>query len=140
MRLAPDACWARLRAAGHGTLGTVHRERGVDAVPVVFVVDDGEIVVPIDTVKPKTGRRLQRLVNVEGDDRIVLLVDRYDDDWSQLWWVRLHGRARESEPSEVQRAALARAFPAYRRPGAVAGVLVLTVEAVTGWSAEPTPS
>ena len=47
------ACWARLGDAGHGVLGTVHAARGVDAVPVVFVVDGDVVVIPIDTVKAK---------------------------------------------------------------------------------------
>ena len=42
---------------------------GVDLVPVVFVVDGQRLVVPIDRVKPKSGRRLQRLVNLDADAR-----------------------------------------------------------------------
>ena len=37
--------------AERGTLGTVHAERGVDAVPVCFAVEGGTVAVPIDTVK-----------------------------------------------------------------------------------------
>ena len=39
MRLDDGACWQRLGSSGHGTLGTLHPVRGVDLVPVVFVVD-----------------------------------------------------------------------------------------------------
>ena len=52
---------------------------------VVFVTADRQLVIPIDTVKAKSGERLQRLVNLDVDSRAVLLVDHYDDDWSQLW-------------------------------------------------------
>ncbi|MEO6317214.1 MAG: pyridoxamine 5'-phosphate oxidase family protein [Acidimicrobiales bacterium] len=135
MRLDVRACWAHIGTAGHGTLGTVHPDRGVDAVPVVFVVVDGQVVVPIDTVKPKAGRRLQRLANVEADARVVLLVDRYDEDWSRLWWVRVHAEAVEIDPSPGHLAALASAFPAYAEPSSVTGVLLLTPTEVTGWSA-----
>ena len=40
MRLAEDEARARLAAHDHGILCTVHAERGVDAVPVVYVVDE----------------------------------------------------------------------------------------------------
>jgi PPOX class probable F420-dependent enzyme len=144
MRLDPDACRQRIGPSGHGVLGTVHAERGVDAVPVVFVIDDERVVIPIDTVKPKaeprSGARLQRLVNLSADDRCVLLVDRYDDDWSQLWWVRVHGRAVESAPTAEALTALADAFPGYRSPGSVTSTIVMAIDALTGWSAETDPA
>jgi len=135
MRLDVRASWSRIGPAGHGALGTVHPDRGVDAVPVVFVVVDGQVVVPIDTVKAKAGRRLQRLANIDADPRVVLLVDRYDDDWSRLWWVRVHGEAVEVDASVRHLEALAAAFPAYRDSGTVTGALVLTPTETTGWSA-----
>jgi PPOX class probable F420-dependent enzyme len=135
MRMGPDACWARLGAAGNGVLGTVHAERGVDAVPVVFVVVDGSVVVPIDAVKPKSGGRLQRLANLEDDDRCVLLVDHYAEDWSELWWVRVHARATEVVPSEAALAALTQAFTAYRVDDAITSAIALAPTGITGWSA-----
>jgi len=138
VQLDPTACWARLGAAGHGVLGTVHARRGVDAVPVVYVVADGGLVVPIDAVKPKRGPRLQRLRNLDADPRVVLLADHYDDDWSQLWWVRLHGLATGAPPTAPQLERLAHAFPAYAADGAVPSVIVLVPEEVTGWAAGTT--
>ena len=47
MRLAEDEANARLAANDHGILCTLHAERGVDAVPVVYAVDDdGYVGVP----------------------------------------------------------------------------------------------
>lgn len=137
MRLDEATCWERLRHARHGVLSTVHPVRGVDAVPVVFVVRDGQLVLPIDTVKPKSGARLQRLRNIEGDARVTLLVDHYDDDWSQLWWVRAHGRAREATPTTAQVDMLAAAFTGYRAADAVRSVIVIDVDDLAGWSARP---
>ena len=139
VQLDEATCWERVRAAHHGTLGTVHAARGVDAVPVVFVVHDERLVIPIDTVKPKSGPMLQRLRNLLVDPRAVLLVDHYDDDWSRLWWVRVHGRAEQHVPTATQLEALGRAFPAYRSPDAVTSVIVLEPNEVTGWTASPAP-
>ncbi len=136
MRLDADACWARLGPHGHGVLGTVHLDRGVDAVPVVFVRDGDGLVIPIDTVKAKGRGRLQRLRNLVAVARWGLLADHYDDDWSQLWWVRVHGRGAEA-PAAPYADLLARAFPAYGATDAVTSVIVLTVDEVTGWSAGP---
>ena len=131
MRLNAEECWNRLGDAGHGVLATVHPERGVDAVPVVYAVAGTEIVLPIDTVKAKTTTRLQRLANLEVDPRCVLLVEHYDADWSKLWWVRVHGTASPTdEPApELER------FEQYRAAGAVVGALRLQPSGVTGWRA-----
>ena len=78
--------------------------------------------------------------NLASDDRAVLLVDHYDDDWSQLWWVRVHGQAREADSDGEQLAALAQAFPAYARPGVVTTAIVLAPSEITGWAAGTDPS
>ena len=137
MRLAEDEARARLAAHDHGILCTVHAERGVDAVPVVYAVDDGYVGVPVDRVKPKASSRLQRERNLEADPRGTLLVEHWDrDDWSQLWWVRAELRFRgDGTGREAPLAArLAERFPQYRdRP--FDRVLVLQVVGITGWSA-----
>jgi len=135
VRLDHDACWQHLRGATHGVLGTVHALRGVDLVPVVLLVDAPRIVIPIDAVKPKSGSRLQRARNLDGDARCTVLVHRYDEDWSRLWWVRAHAHGAEAEPDADLLARLGEAFAPYRAPGSVTSVLLLTVDSVSGWTA-----
>jgi len=107
----------------------------VDAVPVVFALDGRRIVVPVDTVKPKRTVELARVANVRRDPRCVLLADRYSDDWTQLWWVRVHAEARVAENPGPWLAALAGRYPQYATSGAVASVLLLTPTALRGWIA-----
>jgi PPOX class probable F420-dependent enzyme len=141
MRLGSDEALARLAAHDHGVLSTVHAERGVDAVPVVYAMDDdGNVGVPVDLVKPKASLRLQRERNLEADPRATLLVDHWDrDDWSRLWWVRAELRRQDDDTAERAESladVLAQRFPQYRdRP--FARVLVLRVVAISGWSAFP---
>jgi PPOX class probable F420-dependent enzyme len=136
MRLNEEECWERLATAEHGVLATVHPDRGVDAVPVVFAVAPGpRLLLPVDTVKAKSTTRLQRLANLAEDPRCVLLVDDYRSDWSQLWWVRVHGTA-AAAPDESA-APLVAKYPAYAEPGAIEAVIALTPSAITGWVAEP---
>ena len=138
MRLSDSEARARLAAHDHGVLCTVHAERGVDAVPVVYVVDEeGYVGVPVDRVKPKSSPRLQRERNLEADPRAALLVEHWDrGDWSRLWWVRAELRwlndAADARTADLA-ARLARAFPQYRDQP-FTRVLVLRVVGVTGWA------
>ena len=139
MKLATGEAMARLVARDHGILCTVHATRGVDAVPCVFAVDDeGGVGIPVDRVKPKSSRRLQRERNLEFDPRATLLVEHWDrDDWSRLWWVRasLQWEAEPSPEREEGFAALLESrYPQYRdRP--FDRILVLRIVDVTGWAA-----
>jgi len=139
MRLTEGEARARLAAQDHGILCTVHAERGVDAVPVAYAVDeDGYVAVPIDRVKPKASSRLQRERNLEADPRATLLVEHWDrDDWSQLWWVRAELRWQDAAavdrvPGLVTR--LAGRYPQYRDQP-FDRVLVLRIVGVSGWAA-----
>jgi PPOX class probable F420-dependent enzyme len=139
MRLAPGEARARLVEHDHGILCTVHAGRGVDAVPVVFVMDEDDFVgVPVDLVKPKSSLRLQRERNLEADPRATLLVEHWDrEDWSRLWWVRAELRWEAAPPPGCEAALaelLASRYPPYRdRP--FVRVLVLRIVGVTGWAA-----
>jgi PPOX class probable F420-dependent enzyme len=87
--MGTDEAYRRLVAADHGVLATLHHRRAVDLVPVCFVVHERQLIVPIDTVKPKSTTALQRRRNLEADPRATLLVEAWDPvDWSKLWWVR----------------------------------------------------
>jgi PPOX class probable F420-dependent enzyme len=139
MRLTDGEARARLAAHDHGVLCTVHPERGVDAVPVVYVVgEDGVVGVPVDRVKPKSSSRLQRERNLEADPRATLLVEHWDrDDWSRLWWVRAELRWQGDAPAERVAglaAALAQAYPQYRDQP-FTRVLALRLVGVSGWAA-----
>ncbi|CAN5467429.1 TIGR03668 family PPOX class F420-dependent oxidoreductase [soil metagenome] len=138
MKLAEDEAQTRLATHDHGILCTVHAERGVDAVPVVYAVDDdGFVGVPVDRVKPKASLRLQRVRNLEADPRATLLVEHWDrDDWSRLWWVRAELRwQRDAAGREATLAArLAEGYPHYRDQP-FARVLVLHIVGITGWAA-----
>lgn len=137
MRLDEDDCWERLRQTPRAVLATVHAERGVDAVPVVFALVGGDVVCPVDAVKDKRGRTLQRVTNVRRDPRCVLLADHYEDDWTRLWWVRVHATATVVEGTDLAAIlpALARRYPPYAQPGSVTAALRLRPRRVVGWQA-----
>lgn len=92
-----------------GRLATAEASGAPHIVPVCYALSDGARVhIAIDE-KPKRGdpRRLKRLRNIASDPRVMLLVDRYDEDWSRLAWVALRGRAEILEGGGEHVAALA---------------------------------
>jgi PPOX class probable F420-dependent enzyme len=136
-------CATRLAGARHGVLATVHPGRGVDAVPVCFVVEGERVVVPVDTVKAKRSPRLQRIANLDADPRATLLVEQWDDaDWSRLWWVRA-SLERVTSPEDRRRhheSLLAAKYPQYRwdpdtQVSPFDSLLVLRIIQLDGWSA-----
>ncbi|MBK6885275.1 MAG: pyridoxamine 5'-phosphate oxidase family protein [Tetrasphaera sp.] len=140
MRMVAQQARDRLAASGHGVLATVHPVRGVDAVPVVYAVDPAGVVgIPVDLVKAKTTTRLQRERNLEADPRATLLIEHWDaSDWSRLWWVRAELRRIEGTDAALEErlaGLLSQRFGQYAdRP--FAGLLLLRIVAVRGWTAE----
>ncbi|MBB2947397.1 PPOX class probable F420-dependent enzyme [Actinoplanes lutulentus] len=100
--MTPAERFASVRVA---RLATVTPEGAPHLVPIVFALVGDVIHTAVDG-KPKRHRRLQRLTNIAHQPRVSVLADFYDDDWSQLWWVRADGIADvvdEVEPALVGR-------------------------------------
>jgi len=141
MNLDRDRCQDHLLRADHGVLGTVHKRRGVDAVPACFAVVGTAMGVPVDDVKPKSSPRLQRVTNLAADPRAVLLCDHWDAvDWTRLWWVRA-SLVRATVDGAVRRQLedrLVDKYPRYRdRP--FTDLLTFRITELTGWSGGRTP-
>lgn len=75
-------------------LATVDRDAAPHVVPVCFAMFDDTLYVTIDE-KPKRslGTPLKRLKNIAQNPAVAIVVDRYEEDWRQLGWVMLRGRA-----------------------------------------------
>jgi PPOX class probable F420-dependent enzyme len=94
------ACLASARRAVLATISPDGRPR---LVPICFVLDEARPVLytPIDD-KPKRSDdplALARVRDIVADARVTVLVDRWDEDWSRLGWLRCHGRAAVREPT-----------------------------------------
>ena len=87
-------------------LATIAAGGAPHLVPVCYAFQAGAFWVPIDE-KPKATTRLARLANIVRDPRVALLLDRYDDDWSRLAWVRVDGLATVLDHGADQPSALA---------------------------------
>lgn len=85
----------RRRVAGWpvARLATVDAGGQPRVQPCCFALD-GDVLYSAVDAKPKRTGRLRRLDDIAAHPAVSLVVDRYDDDWTRLWWVRLDGRAR----------------------------------------------
>jgi PPOX class probable F420-dependent enzyme len=136
--LDPAARRSRLAAAPVARLATLRADGTPRLVPITFALVDGLICSAIDEVKPKTTTRLARLTDIEGDPRVGLVADHYDDDWSALWWVRVDGTAalhRDGELRDRALVALAAKYPPYAAAPPAGAVLVITPTRWAGWTA-----
>jgi len=116
-------------------LATVDPQGRPHVVPICFVLDGDTLYTAVDE-KPKRTRALQRLRNIEANPNVEVLVDRYEDDWSRLWWVRLRGTARiVDDPRAVE--LLAAKYPQYRDRPPSGPVIAVTIEERVEWKASP---
>ena len=133
-----------IEAARRAVLATIAPDGRPRTVPVCFALDPRLPILytPIDE-KPKAtvdARGLARVRDLERDPRVAVLVDRWDEDWSGLGWVRLVGRAGLLEAGEGEHTAavlgLRRRYAQYAshdlesRP-----VIRVSIARVTGWGA-----
>jgi PPOX class probable F420-dependent enzyme len=86
---------AKLREARVARLATVDLRSGPHVVPVCFVLDGSVFYSAIDR-KPKrvAPERLARLKNIRATPRVALLIDHYSEDWTQLWYILIRGKAK----------------------------------------------
>src|SRR3990170_1270448 len=94
---------SRVEQARVARLATVRPDGSPHLVVVTFALSGDTVVTAVDD-KPKRTQQLQRLRNLQERPAATLLVDHYDEDWSQLWWVRLDGDAHvvRDEPRRTQ--------------------------------------
>jgi PPOX class probable F420-dependent enzyme len=120
-------------------------------VPICFVLvtpdpGDGSTLLysPLDE-KPKHSRDvrdLARVRDIAARPEVTLLFERWSEDWSQLAWLRAHGRARLVEPGDDAKAhesatrALRVKYAQYRAHRLERAPMIrITLETTVAWSA-----
>ena len=134
---ALDDQLSRVVSARVARLATVGDHGEPHIVPIVFAVHEDRIVTAVDH-KPKRTTDLKRLRNITSNQKVSVLVDHYDDDWSHLWWVRIDGRAEVVATGPLFAAAIATLVEKYQQyrdqvPGGP--VVIVTIEQVKSWEA-----
>jgi PPOX class probable F420-dependent enzyme len=120
-------------------LATADADGHPHIVPVCYAYDGTRFYTPLDE-KPKRVDvgKLRRVRNIEARHEASLLIDQYDDDWSRLGYVLLHGHAellQPGDPLHSQALALLRErYYQYRMMDLESlPVIVITPDSVTSW-------
>jgi PPOX class probable F420-dependent enzyme len=118
-----DSERAFLRAERTATLATTAADGRPRLVPICFVLADLDddrgrplLYTPLDEKAKRDldPRTLARVRDILVLPEVTLLVDRWDEDWSRLAWIRLYGHGELLEPQAHERAEHARAVQALR--------------------------
>ena len=115
-------------------LATVDEQGRPHVVPICFVLDGDTLYIAVDE-KPKRTRALKRLRNIQVNPHVEVLIDHYDEDWSQLWWVRLRGTAWVVETDERALRLLREKYPQYHRQAPQGPFIVVTIDERREWHA-----
>jgi PPOX class probable F420-dependent enzyme len=99
-------------------LATAGADAAPHAVPLCFWFDGSNFYFVIDQ-KPKrqTGLKLKRMRNIAANPQVALIIDHYEEDWNQLAYILVEGRARVVEDPEEYLLALRNLrdkYPQYR--------------------------
>jgi len=136
-----DAIQAKLEEARVARLATLNATCRPHIVPVCFAYDGSNFYTAIDR-KPKrvAPERLARLRNIRAAPQVALLIDKYDEDWTQLWYILIRGKAKllpKSADKERSRAIrrLRAKYPQYteRMLAHDAPIVRITPERTTAW-------
>lgn len=137
MRLDPAEARALFASAPVARLATVRPDGSPHIVPVCFAFSGETIYTAVDH-KPKATAALARLRHIAAEPRVALLADRYEGDWSRLWWVRVDGDASlagSPQEREAALAALAAAYPQYAERPPEGPVIAVRPRRFSGWRA-----
>lgn len=83
-----------LKEARVARLATLDARRRPHIVPVCFAYNGKLFYTAVDK-KPKRvpPERLARLQNIRAVPSVALLIDKYHEDWTQIWYVLVRGKA-----------------------------------------------
>lgn len=107
-----------LRESRVGHLATCDLSLKPHVIPICFVFHDDAIYSPIDE-KPKRNKPpdLRRVINIETNPNVCLIIDRYEENWRKLRFIIIHGKAKLIWSGEEYQQAinrLRRKYPQYR--------------------------
>ena len=133
----PEWALAFVHAARVGRLATSSAAAEPHVIPCVYVLLDDAIYSVVDE-KPKFGRRLLRLRNIDATGKAALVVDHYEEDWSRLAYVLIRGPASVIDSADPRHtpalAALRAKYPQYREMALEdAEMVVLEAERWVAW-------
>jgi PPOX class probable F420-dependent enzyme len=141
LQLISNAIQAKLEETRVARLATLDAEYAPHIVPVCFVYNGKVFYSAVDR-KPKrvAPGRLARLRHIRAWPQIALIIDEYHEDWEQLWYVLVRGKAKLIPKSAHQERAQAIRQLRAKYPQYAAAMLPddspvirITPERITSW-------
>ncbi|MFQ5657434.1 MAG: TIGR03668 family PPOX class F420-dependent oxidoreductase [Candidatus Methylomirabilales bacterium] len=130
---------AKLQESRVGRLATVDEKARPHSIPICYVFDGDVFYTAIDA-KPKRvqDQRLARVRNIQANPQVALLIDEYDEDWSQLWYILVRGIATvlgTNEENQKAMGLLKEKYPNYRTGLLPKDALVIRIrpQRITWW-------
>lgn len=74
-------------------LATADRDGQPHVVPICYALLDDDLYFVIDDKPKRTHHQLRRLQNIRDNPRVAVVIDDYNDDWTQLAYLMLRGNA-----------------------------------------------
>ncbi len=121
-------------------LATVDQKLHPYVVPIVFVFHENSFFIPLDekskTVNPKN---LKRVKNIEKNPNVTLLIDKYQNDWKNLFFLMIHGKAKvidgkNSKLMDKIHKLLISKYPQYKKIGIGNYCIMINPTKVTFWN------
>ena len=134
-----------LSTARTGHLATADANGVPHVIPCCFAFDGVRIYSPLDQKPKRTSlRRLKRVRNILDNPTAALVIDHYEEDWRQLWYILVTGSAEVLEAGDEQADAirlLREKYPQYREMDIDENpVIGITPASVVSWSGTPPSS
>ena len=128
-------------------LATVDSKSKPHLVPVVFAFDGEHYYIPIDKKtkqEPSKPEKLKRVKNIQTNPNTALLIDEYNEDWTNLYFVMIQGRAslisnkkgeQQNELLQLEGAhkLLSDKYPQYQKIGIGAYIIIIYPQKVITW-------
>jgi len=108
-----------VQSARIARLATADDKGRPHVIPICFALDGKQLFSPIDEKPKKTAPlRLKRIRNIKANPHVAVVIDRYDEDWRQLAYVLIKGRAKILLKGPKHKRAiqlLRKKYPQYRK-------------------------
>jgi PPOX class probable F420-dependent enzyme len=112
----PRGALRLIRSARVAHLATADADGRPHVIPICFVFDGKDFFSPIDEKPKRTApQRLKRLRNIRANPHVALIVDHYDEDWTNLAYVLVLGKARILSSGQRHRKAVTLLRRKYRQ-------------------------
>jgi len=125
-----------------GHLATADENARPHVMPVCFSTDGRSIYSVLDQKPKRTSLfRLRRVKNILANPQATLLVDHYEEDWGNLWYLMVSGRAELVLHGQEQTDAVALLRDKYQQYRVMDiglnPVIKITPENIVSWEAAP---